>query len=130
MAAYRTADAGTGGFSVERWLKIVLWPQYTAAFRSRGYVTYERCANLSKKDVRAAVDNHLATVKLMHRVEDLRRLSEEDTAKILWVSTYYSSQVYCLYICMNERNIFVAAFSGPLLYTSVLYTDDIQCKCS
>ena len=108
MAAHRAADtrlASTssttaGGFSLERWLNIVFWSDYTAGFRARGYVTYERCANLSEKDVRAVVDNHPLWAKLMHRVEDLRRLSEEDTAKILWVSTRHKCTV-----CMNERNI-------------------------
>lgn len=126
MAAYRTADAGTGGFSVERWLKIVSWPRYTAAFRARGYVTYERCANLSEKDVRAAVDNNdLAMVKLMDRVEDLRRLSEEDTVKILWVSTRHKCTI-CMYELKEYycRQLFLAHF----VYISVIYmyTDDMS----
>ena len=111
MAAYRAADTSTssttaGGFSLERWLNIVYWSDYTAAFRARGYVTFERCASLSEKQVRAVVDNHPHAWVLMHRVEDLRRLSEEDTAKILWVSTECT-------VCMNERNIIVGSFFWP-----------------
>ena len=114
MAVYRAADSGTG-FSVERWLKVVLLPHFTAAFRARGYVTYERCANLSEKDVRAVVDNHPYAWVLWDRIKELRRISEEDTAEILWVSTCHKCAV-----CMNEKNIIVGSFSGSLLYTSVL----------
>ena len=108
MAAYRAADTSSttaGGFSLERWLKIVLWSNCAAAFRDRGYVTYERCASLSEKDVRAVVDNHPHAWVLMNRVNELRRLSEEDTVKILWVSTRHKCTV-----CMNERNIIVGSF--------------------
>ena len=117
MAAYQAADTSSststtaGGFSFGRWLKIVFWSSYTAAFRDRGYVTYERCASLSEEDVRAVVGNHPHTWVLMDRVNELRRLSEEDTVKILWVSTRHKCTV-----CMNAKEYYCRQLSLPEKY--------------
>ena len=85
------ANASTaGGFDVARWLKAVAYPQYSAAFHARGYVDYERCVNLSEEDIRAVVgvNNSDDVWRLMERVKDLSKLSEEDAVKLLSVSTH------------------------------------------
>ena len=109
MAADISSTAG--GFSVEKWLEVILWSDYTDAFRARGYVNYERCANLSGKDVHAVVGNHGFAWALMDRVKELRKLSEKDAAEILRVSTRNKCTV-----CMKGiLHVLLTAFSAPLL---------------
>ena len=86
MAANTSA---AGGFDVARWLKAFGLSQYSAAFRAHGYVNYERCVNLSEEVIRAVGVNDSNDVwRLMEGVKDLRKLSEEDTVKLLSVSTH------------------------------------------
>ena len=73
------------GFSVERWLRAFGLSEHAAAFHAHGLVNYERCINLSEEDIRAVGVNNVPG--LMNRVKELRRLSEEDTVKLLSVST-------------------------------------------
>ena len=80
-----------GGFDVAYWLKVVGLSEYTAALHARRYVDYERCVNLSEEDIRAVVgvsDPDDDVRRLMDRVKDLRKLSEEDAVKLLAVSTH------------------------------------------
>ena len=93
MAATSTANAS--GFSVERWLKAIGLSMYTTAFTTHGHVNYERCLNLSEEDIRALVGVTKDTStshgnvlgRLVNRVKELRKLSEEDAVKLLVVST-------------------------------------------
>ena len=91
MAA-NTSNVNAGGFDVARWLKAVGYSQYSATLHARGYVNYERCVNLSEEDICAVVgvnDSDDDDVwRLMNRVKDLSKLSEEDAAKLLSVSTH------------------------------------------
>ena len=98
----------TGGFSIEQWLRVVGYSQYSAALRARGYVDYERCVNLSEEDIRAVgvSDSNDNVWRLMERVKDLSKLSEEDAVKLLSVSTRKKCTV-CI------EGILAAAFSGP-----------------
>ena len=69
-------------------MKAVDFPEYTTAFTTSGHVNYGSCINLSEEDVRAVGvedDNHVRL--LMKRVKELRKFSEEDAVKLLWVST-------------------------------------------
>ena len=85
MAADNTAP---GGFSMEQWLKAAGFAMYTTAFHAHGHVNYKRCIHLSEEDIRAVGVNHSGDVwRLMNRVKELRKLSEEDTVKLLSVST-------------------------------------------
>ena len=84
------ADTSTGSFSftVNRWLKAVDFPEYTTAFTTSGHVNYGSCINLSEEELRAVGvkdDDHVRL--LMNRVKELRKLSEEDAANLLWVSS-------------------------------------------
>ena len=84
------ADTSTGSFSfsVDRWLKAVGFSDYVTAFTTNGHVNYGSCINLSEEDVRAVgVKNNTDVKRLMARVKELRKLSEEDAVKLLWVST-------------------------------------------
>ena len=84
-----TTDTSTGSatFNVERWLRGIGFSFYTTDFTDHGYVTYERCINLSEDDLRA-VENDSDNIELfMIRVKELRKLSEEDAVKLLSVST-------------------------------------------
>ena len=88
MAADTSTSTGSFSFSVDRWLKAVGASKYTTAFTTYGYVDYGSCISLSEEDVRAVGvedDDHVRV--LMERVKDLRKLSEEDAVKLLWVST-------------------------------------------
>ena len=90
MAA-NTSNAS--GFDVARWLKAVGYSRYSATLHARGYVNYERCVNLSEEDICAVVgvndsDDDDDVWRLMNRVKDLSKLSEEDAAKLLSVSTH------------------------------------------
>ena len=85
MAADTSITAGS--FNLERWLKLIEFPEYTAAFTGHGLVSYERCVNISEDDARAVgVNNDRDVQSLMNRVKDLRKLSEEDAVKLLSVS--------------------------------------------
>ena len=88
MAVGTSTSAGSFSFSVDRWLKAVDFPEHTTAFTTSGHVNYGSCINLSEEDVRAVgvEDDHDVRL-LMRRVKELRKLSEEDAAKLLWVST-------------------------------------------
>ena len=78
-------------FNVERWLRGIGFSFYTTDFTDHGYVTYERCINLSEDDLRAVENSRNSdsrNVRLfMNRVKELRKLSENDAVKLLWVST-------------------------------------------
>ena len=86
MAADSSTSLGTS-FNVERWLKATGVSLYAADFTGHGYVTYERCVNLSEDDLRAIVNNDRHVRMLMQRVKDLRQFTEEDAVKLLSVST-------------------------------------------
>ena len=79
-------DSSTN-FNTERWLKAAGASDYTADFTGHGYVTYERCVNLSEDDLRAVADNDNHVRLLMNRVKTLRQFTEEDAVKLLLVST-------------------------------------------
>ena len=86
MAA--NTSTGNFSFSVDRWLKAVGFPSYTTAFTTSGHVNYGSCINLSEEELRAVgVKDEDHVRLLMIRVKELRKLSEEDTVKLLWVST-------------------------------------------
>ena len=88
MAADTSTSTGSFSFSVDRWLKAVCLSDYTTAFTISGHVSYRSCISLSKEDVRAVgVKNDHHVRLLMLRVKELRKLSEEDAVKLLWVST-------------------------------------------
>ena len=85
MAADTSTTAGS--FNLERWLKSIEFPEYTAAFTGHGLVSYERCVNISEDDLRAVgVNNDDHVELLMNRVKELRKLSKEDVVKLLSVS--------------------------------------------
>ena len=86
--------AADSSFNVQRWLKAVGFPSRTTAFTGHGYVNYERCINLSEEDVRAVVDNDRLLERLMKRVKELRKFTEEDAVKLLLVSTRNKCTVY------------------------------------
>ena len=93
MAADTSTSTGSFSFTVDRWLKAVNFPEYTTAFTTNGHVNYGSCINLSEEDVRAVgVEDEDHVRLLMRRVKELRKLSEEDAVKLLWVSTcnYYT----------------------------------------
>ena len=80
-------STGSATFNVERWLRGIGFSFYTTDFTDHGYVTYERCINLSEADLRA-VENNSGNVRLfMNRVKELRKFTEEDAVKLLSVST-------------------------------------------
>ena len=79
-------DSSTS-FNTERWLKAAGASDYTSDFTGHGYVTYERCVNLSEDDIRAVADNDTHVRLLMDRVKDLRQFTKEDAVKLLSVST-------------------------------------------
>ena len=84
------ADTSTGSFSfsVDRWLKAAGFSSYVTAFTTSRHVNYGSCINMSEEDVRAVgLKNEDHVRLLMNRVKELRKLSEEDAAKLLWVST-------------------------------------------
>ena len=88
MAADTSTSTGSFSFTVDRWLKAVGFSDYVTAFTTSGHVNYGSCINLSEKDVRAVgVKNDSDVRRLMKRVKELRKLSEEEAAKLLWVST-------------------------------------------
>ena len=88
MAADTSTSTGSFSFSVDRWLKAVGFSIYVTAFTTSGHVNYGSCINLSEEDVRAVgVEDEDHVRLLMRRVRELRKLSEEDTVKLLWVST-------------------------------------------
>ena len=88
MAADTSTSTGSFSFTVDRWLKAVDFPEYTTAFTTSGHVNYGSCINLSEEDVRAVgVEDEDHVRLLMMRVRELRKLSEEDTVRLLWVST-------------------------------------------
>ena len=83
------ADTSTStGFTVDRWLKAAGFPSYVTAFTTSGHVNYGSCINLSEEELRAVgVMNDDDVRRLMNRVRYLRKVSEEDAVKLLWVST-------------------------------------------
>ena len=86
------ADTSTGSFSfsVDRWLKAFGASRHTTAFTTSGHVNYGSCINLSEEDVRAVgVEDDNDVWVFMNRVKELKKLSEEDAVKLLWVSTRY-----------------------------------------
>ena len=88
MAADTSTSTGSFSFSVDRWLKAVGASEYRTAFTISGHVNYGSCINLSEEELRAVGvedDDHVRV--LMNRVKELRKLSEEDAVKLLWVST-------------------------------------------
>ena len=88
MAADTSTSTGSFSFTVGRWLKAVGLSRYTTAFTTSRHVNYGSCINLSKEDVRAVgVKNDTDVQRLMARVKELRKLSEEEAVKLLWVST-------------------------------------------
>ena len=101
--------AADSSFNVQRWLKAVGFSSYTAAFTGHGYVNYERCINFFEEDVRAVVNNEWDVVRLMKRVKELRKFTEEDAVKLLSVS-----------ICNKCTLCIGSCFFGPLLYTGML----------
>ena len=105
------ADTSTGSFSftVDRWLKVVNFSDYATAFTTSRHVNYGSIVNLSEEDVRAVGVKNDDDVRLfMNRVKELRKLSEEDAVKLLWVSTCNKCTVCVKGIC--------GSFSGPKLY--------------
>ena len=87
MAADASTTSTAGSFNLERWLKSIEFPEYTATFTGHGLVSYERCVNISEDDARAVgVNNDRELQLLMDRVKELRKLSEEDAVKLLSVS--------------------------------------------
>ena len=88
MAADTSTSTGSFSFTVDRWLKVIGFPSRVTAFTASGHVNYESCINLSEDDVRSVgVKNDNSVQVLMDRVKELRKLSEEDAVKLLWVST-------------------------------------------
>ena len=88
MAADTSTSTGSFSFSVDRWLKAVGLSRYTTAITTNGHVDYGSCINLSEEDVRAeGVKDDNDVRVFMNRVKELRKLSEEDAVKLLWVST-------------------------------------------
>ena len=84
------ADTSTGSFSftVDRWLKAAGFSSYVTAFTTSRHVNYGSCINMSEEDVRAVgVEDENHVWLLMLRVKELKKLSEEDAVKLLWVST-------------------------------------------
>ena len=68
-------------------MKAVGFSSYTTAFITSGHVSYGSIINLSEEELRAVgVKNDTDVQVLMDRVEELRKLSEEDAVKLLWVS--------------------------------------------
>ena len=88
MAADTSTSTGSFSFTVDRWLKAVGFSDYATAFTNSGHVDYGSCISLSEEDVRAVgVKNDNDVRLLMRRVKELKKLSEEDAVKLLWVST-------------------------------------------
>ena len=104
------ADSTSTGSFVDRWLKAVGFSDYVTAFTTSGHVNYGSIVNLSEEDVRAVgVKDDTDVLLLVNRVNVLRKLSEEEAAKLLWVSTCNKCTVCVKGIC--------GSFSGPKLYT-------------
>ena len=88
MAADTSNSTGSFSFTVDRWLKAAGFPSYVTAFTTSGHVNYGSCINLSEEELRAVgVKNDDDVRRLMNRVRYLRKVSEEDAVKLLWVST-------------------------------------------
>ena len=104
-----TTSTGSFSFAVDRWLKAVGFSDYVTAFITSGHVNYGSIVNLSEEDVRAVgVKDDNDVRLLMNRAKDLRKFSEEDAVKLLWVSTCNKCTVCVKGIC--------GSFSGPKLY--------------
>ena len=105
-----TADSTSStSFNVEHWLKGTGASSFIADFTGHGYVTYERCVNLSEDDLRAIWNNDRFVRMMIQRVKDLGKFTEEDTVKLLSVSTRNKCTVcigscffWSTFVCMFE----------------------------